>query len=145
MDMSLLTFEIYQDAGATNCFKSHTSSWCLHFFHGKALCDVPFEIHLVWRNIVSTGQSEEFLEVAIESWSEGDLNSRPLNSTQTLKPTELSGLRTLYRYIDIYTYIHICTYICIHTYMHSAFCISVKYTLIIQHDIIFKTLYRLFQ
>ena len=66
--------------------------------------------------------TEEFLEVAIESWSEGDLNSRPLNSTQTLKPTELSGLRTL-----------------------SAFSISVKYTLIIQQDIIFKTLYRLFQ
>ena len=32
---------------------------------------------------------EKFLEVAIESWSEWDLNPRPLNSVQTLEPTEL--------------------------------------------------------
>ena len=35
--------------------------------------------------------TEGFLEVAIESWSEWDLNPRPLNSVQTLQPTELSG------------------------------------------------------
>ena len=34
--------------------------------------------------------TEGFFEVAIESWPEWDLNSRPLNSVQTL-PTELSG------------------------------------------------------
>ena len=28
--------------------------------------------------------SEKFLEVAIESWPEWDLNPRPLNSVQTL-------------------------------------------------------------
>ena len=31
---------------------------------------------------------EEFLEVAIESWSELNLNPRPVNYVQTLKPTE---------------------------------------------------------
>ena len=30
-------------------------------------------------------------KVAIESWPEWDLNPRPLNSIQTLQPTELSG------------------------------------------------------
>ena len=35
--------------------------------------------------------TEGLLEVAIESWPEWDLNPRPLNSVQTLQPTELSG------------------------------------------------------
>ena len=39
--------------------------------------------------------TEKFLEVAIESWSEGDLKPRPLISVDTLKLTELS---------DHYTY-----------------------------------------
>ena len=34
---------------------------------------------------------ERFLEVAIESWPEWYLNPRPLNSVQTLYPSELSG------------------------------------------------------
>ena len=34
--------------------------------------------------------TEGFLKVAIESWPQCDLNSRPLNSVQTLYPTELS-------------------------------------------------------
>ena len=34
---------------------------------------------------------KNFLEVAIESWPEWDLNLRSLNSVQMLKPTELSG------------------------------------------------------
>ena len=34
--------------------------------------------------------TDGFLEVAIESWPEWDLNPRPLNSVQTLKPTEVS-------------------------------------------------------
>ena len=49
--------------------------------------------------------TEAFLEVAIESWLEWDLNPRPLNSVQKLQPTELSGHEfkslsepTLYRY-----------------------------------------------
>ena len=57
MDMNLPKFDIYQGTGATNCFKSHTNSWCPHFFQEKVLSDVRSEIHLVWRNIVSTGQS----------------------------------------------------------------------------------------
>ena len=35
--------------------------------------------------------TEEFFEVAIESWPEWVLNPTPLNSIQTLQPTELSG------------------------------------------------------
>ena len=35
--------------------------------------------------------TEGFLEVAIESWPEWDLNPRPLNSVQTIYPTELSS------------------------------------------------------
>ena len=35
--------------------------------------------------------SEGLFEVAIESWPEWDLNTRPLNSIHTLYPTELSG------------------------------------------------------
>ena len=34
--------------------------------------------------------TERFFEVAIESWPEWDLNPQPLNSVQTLYPTELS-------------------------------------------------------
>ena len=41
----------------------------------------------------------------VQSYSEWDLNPRPLNSIQTLKPTELSG-----HYIYIYIYIYICIY-----------------------------------
>ena len=35
--------------------------------------------------------NEGLFEVAIESWPEWDLNTRLLNSVQTLQPTELSG------------------------------------------------------
>ena len=35
MDMSLPKFDIYQGTGATNYFKSHTNSWCPHFFQEK--------------------------------------------------------------------------------------------------------------
>ena len=35
--------------------------------------------------------TERLFEVAIESWPEWDLNSRPLNSIQTPYSTELSG------------------------------------------------------
>ena len=41
--------------------------------------------------------TEKFLEIAIESWFEWDLNPRPLNSVQKLKPAELSG-----HYINTY-------------------------------------------
>ena len=34
--------------------------------------------------------TEEFFEVAIESWPEWDLNPQPRNSVQVLEPTELS-------------------------------------------------------
>ena len=51
--------------------------------------------------------TKEFLEVAIERWSEWDLNPRPLNSVQTLRPTELSGHHYIYKYKYIYIYIYI--------------------------------------
>ena len=35
--------------------------------------------------------TEGFFEVAIESWPEWDSNPRPMNSFQTLQPTELPG------------------------------------------------------
>ena len=35
--------------------------------------------------------NEGLFEVAIESWPEWDLNTRLLNSVQSLQPTELSG------------------------------------------------------
>ena len=35
--------------------------------------------------------TEGFFEVAIESYPDWDLHPRPLNSVQTLSPTELSG------------------------------------------------------
>ena len=43
---------------------------------------------------------EEFLEVATEIWPEWDMNPQPLNSVQTLKPTELTG-HNIYIYIYI--------------------------------------------
>ena len=49
--------------------------------------------------------TQAFFEVATESWPEWDLNQGPLNSVQTLSPTEVSGHefnshseRTLYSY-----------------------------------------------
>ena len=57
-------------------------------------------------------------EVAIESWSEWDLNPRPLNSVQMLKPTVLSD-HYIYKYISIYTYlsIYLSTYLSIYIYI----------------------------
>ena len=46
MNMSLPKFDIYQGTGDANCFKSHTNSWCPHFFQENVLPDVPSEIHL---------------------------------------------------------------------------------------------------
>ena len=40
-------FNIYQNAGAPNCFKCYGNSRCSYFFHKKVLYDVQFEIHLV--------------------------------------------------------------------------------------------------
>ena len=53
--------------------------------------------------------TEEFLEIAIESWSEWDLNPRPLNSAETLKLIELSGQNIYIRYIYIYIYRYMCS------------------------------------
>ena len=69
MDISLPKFDIYQGTGATNCLKSHIKSWCPpHFFQGKILCDVRCEIHLVWRDIVSTRQSVWLKKYHIQAW-----------------------------------------------------------------------------
>ena len=44
--------------------------------------------------------TDEFLELAIESWSEWHLNPQPLNFVQTLKPTDINT--NIYMYICIY-------------------------------------------
>ena len=63
LDMSLPKFDIYQGTRAINRFKNHTNSWRAHFFQGKVLSDVRSEIHLTWRNIVSTRQSVWALKI----------------------------------------------------------------------------------
>ena len=84
--------------------------------------------------------TEGFLEVAVESWPEWDLNPRPLNSVQTLQPTELSSHEfnslsepTLYSHVSclcsVFTYIYIrklyiyirkyCIYKKIHVYIYK--------------------------
>ena len=62
MDTCLRKFDIYQSTVAQNCFKSHTNSRRPDFFQNKFLSDVQSEIHLVQRNIVSTGQSVRALK-----------------------------------------------------------------------------------
>ena len=73
--------------------------------------------------------TEGFFEVAIESWPEWNLNPRPVNSVQTLQPTELSGHEfnshsepTLYSYIHIYIYIYIYIHIYIYIYIYIYRC-----------------------
>ena len=46
--------------------------------------------------------TEGFFELATESWPGWDLKSRPLNSVQTLEPTELSGYEFNIYYMSIY-------------------------------------------
>ena len=60
MDMFLPKFDIFQDTVAPNCFKSYTNSWWPDFFLKKVLSDVRSEIHLVRRNIVSTGHRQNW-------------------------------------------------------------------------------------
>ena len=55
-DMCLPKFNIYQGAVAPNCCCPE-KLLCPDFFQEKILSDVQSEIHLVRRNIVSTGQS----------------------------------------------------------------------------------------
>ena len=142
IDINLPKFDIYQGTGATNCFKSHTNSWCPLFFEEKLFSHVRSAIHFVWRNVASTGRSvwvskklyshlrrshefseneqmqivfttEKFLDVAAESWPKWGLNPQPLNSIQTLKPTELLDHyiyiinNIINTYINIYIHIGI--------------------------------------
>ena len=76
-----------------------------------------------------------------KSWFEWDLNPWPLNSVQTLKPTELLGhcVYISYIYIHTYTYIHIYAYICIHA------CIAYIYIYIYiyMYSIYFTYIYRI--
>ena len=58
MDMYFLPeFDAYQGPIAPSYFKSHANSWYSYFFQKKGLFDVRSEIHLVRRNIGSTGKS----------------------------------------------------------------------------------------
>ena len=52
-----LSFDIYQSTLAQNCLQSHKNCWFPDFFFLKVLPDVRSEVHLVRRNIVSTGQT----------------------------------------------------------------------------------------
>ena len=54
--MCLPKSDNYQVTGVTNYIMSRTNSSCPHFFQEKVLAHRS-EIHLLWRNIVSTGQS----------------------------------------------------------------------------------------
>ena len=64
--------------------------------------------------------TEGFLEVAIESWPEWDLNPRPLNSVQIYI--------YIYRYIDryIFIYIYMCVYVYMYIYVNMYMCIYVE-------------------
>ena len=62
MDICLPKLNIYEGTVAPNCFRSHTTPWCPDFFRKNFLSDVRSEIHLVRRNIVSTGQSVQALK-----------------------------------------------------------------------------------
>ena len=64
MDLCLPQFDIYQSTVGSNCFESHTNSCCPDLFQKKCLSDVQSEIHLVRRNIVSTG----FKNIYIQAW-----------------------------------------------------------------------------
>ena len=86
MDICLPKFDIYQGKVAPNCFKSYTNSWFPDFFQ-KKLSDVRFDIHLFWRNTVSTGQSVRgFKKNYIQAWG--------VLSQQT-SSTELFGFKSL--------------------------------------------------
>ena len=55
-DMCSAKLVIYQWKVAPNCFKSYKNSWCPDFFqNNNGLSNAQSEIHLVRRNIVSTG------------------------------------------------------------------------------------------
>ena len=68
---------------------SYKNSWCPHFFQEKVLSDVRSEIHLVWRNIVSTGQSvwawNNYIQVwgkymSLAEWTDADVIHQPLEN-----------------------------------------------------------------
>ena len=46
MNMSLPKFDIYQGAEVINWFKSHTISWCRHFFQEIVLPDIYIYIYI---------------------------------------------------------------------------------------------------
>ena len=68
---------------------SYKNSWGPHFFQEKVLSDVQSEIHLVWRNIVSTGQSvcawNNYIQVwrkymSLAEWTDADGIQQPLEN-----------------------------------------------------------------
>ena len=70
---------------------SNKNSWCPDFLKEKALSDVRSEIHLVWRNIVCTGQSiwdwNNYIQVwgkymSLAEWTDADDIHEPLENLQ---------------------------------------------------------------
>ena len=57
MDACMHNFNIYLVIVAQNCFKCHTDPRCPDSFQKNVLSEVWSEIHLVWRNMISTWQS----------------------------------------------------------------------------------------
>ena len=78
---NIIIFSFFIDA--------HVSPGYLKYVGVLMFCCICFCLR--YSDIYMVFTTEGFLEVAIESWPEWDLNPRPLNSVQTLLPTELSG------------------------------------------------------
>ena len=86
-DVCLPKFDNYQGTEINFFFKSHTNSWCPHFFQENVLSDVRSEIHLVWRNIISTVQSVwawyNYIQVwgnhmSLAEWTDADGIQQPV-------------------------------------------------------------------
>ena len=78
-----------------------------------------------WTDRYMVFTTERFVEVALESWSEWDLNPRPLNSVQMLynrlRSHAMSSTCTHCYMIHMYIYIYIYIYIISHTYIYIYF------------------------
>ena len=57
MDICLPKFDIYQGKVAPIYLRATQTLVIMFFFKKKVLSDVRYDIHLVGRNIISTGQS----------------------------------------------------------------------------------------
>ena len=94
MDMSLSKFDICQGTRATNCFESHTSSWCPHFFKKKFCLMSGLQFTFVWRNIASTGRFVWAQKNYIQTWG-NHMSLEKMNTCRWCLP--LKNFRSRYR------------------------------------------------